>query len=159
MMKYKEMIKQARSSGRVSEDSMWKSIERVDDLLKDVKEENPEAYWNFMREAHEDLYGCHYDQTYAEYDLSTIHYTDSDGVHHQGAHWSLNEILSATRNKTFPEGTTDYDKWVAYNAAYADFCKRFSDGEILDIAYLFYFFDEDAPEGKVWKYMNAMRKC
>ena len=32
-----------------------------------------------------------------------------------------------------------------------------SDSEILEIAYLFYFADEDAPEGKVWRYMNAMR--
>ena len=37
------------------------------------------------------------------------------------------------------------------------FCKQFSDSEILNIAYLFYFADEDAPDGKVWKYMNAMR--
>jgi hypothetical protein len=65
--------------------------------------------------------------------------------------------VSATRNRSFPEGATDYDKWVAYNAAYADFCKQCSDSEILNIAYLFYFADEDAPDGKVWKYMNAMR--
>lgn len=158
-MKYKEMIKEAQTQGKSSEAIMWKSVDRVDELLKQMKDEDPEAYWRFLREAHEDIYGCHYNQTYAEYDLSKIHYTDSEGVHHEGPHWTLNEVLSATRNKTFPEGTTDCDKWVAYNAAYADFCRRFSDGEVLDIAYLFYFSDEDAPEGKVWKYMNAMRTC
>ena len=136
---------------------MWKSVDRVDALLENIKEDDPEAYWRFLREAHEDIYGCHYNQSYAEYDLSNLRYTDSEGVYHEGPHWSLNEVLSVTRSKSFPDGTTEADKWVAYNAAYADFCKKFNDSEILDIAYLFYFADEDAPEGKIWRYMNAMR--
>lgn len=157
-MKYSDMIKEAQAQGRSSESAMWKSVDRVDALLENIREDDPEAYWRFLREAHEDIYGCHYNQAYAEYDLSNIHYTDSQGVNHEGPHWSLNEVLSVTRNKVFPDRTSDADKWVAYNAAYADFCKRFSDSEILDIAYLFYFADEDAPEGKIWRYMNAMRE-
>ena len=156
-MKYSEMIKEAQAQGRSSESAMWKSVDRVDTLLENIKEDDPEAYWRFLREAHEDIYGCHYNQSYAEYDLSNLRYTDSEGVYHEGPHWSLNEVLSVTRSKSFPDGTTEADKWVAYNAAYADFCKKFNDSEILDIAYLFYFADEDAPEGKIWRYMNAMR--
>jgi hypothetical protein len=155
-MEYSKMVRQAVSSGE-GEEAMWKSVARVDSLLEDIKEENPDMYWKFLREAHEDLYGMHYTPEYAEYDLSRLHYTDSEGVKRTGAHWSLKDVLAVTANKTYPEGTTDCDKWVAYNAAYADFCRRFSDNEILDIAYLFYFDDEDAPEGKVWRYMSAMR--
>jgi hypothetical protein len=40
---------------------------------------------------------------------------------------------------------------------YSDLGKKFSDGEILDIAYVFFFSDEDSPEGKIWRYMKAMR--
>ena len=156
-MNYRSLIKSAIAQGKSSEDVMWKSVDRVDCLLKEVKEYDPEAYWRFMRKAHEDLHGCHYDQTYAEYDLSKIHYTDRNGVKHEGAHWSKEEVISATANKKFPAGTTDCDKWVAYNATYADFCKRFSDADILEIAYLYFFADEDAPEGKIWRYMSAMR--
>ena len=146
-MKYSDMIKEAQAQGRSSESAMWKSVDRVDALLENIREDDPEAYWRFLREAHEDIYGCHYNQAYAEYDLSNIHYTDSQGVNHEGPHWSLNEVLSVTRNKVFPDRTSDADKWVAYNAAYADFCKRFNDSEILDIAYLFYL-----------RYSNAVRR-
>ena len=56
---------------------------------------------------------------------------------------------------SFPSGVNKWDKLVAYNAAYADWSKKFDDAQILDIAYLFYFADEDwkHPSTKVWDYM------
>lgn len=156
-MRYSDMIKQAQSEGKTSETAMWKSVAHVDELLESIRHEHPEEYWRFMRKAHEEMYGKHYTPEYAEYDLKGLRYTDSEGVKRTGAHWTFNEVLSATSGKRFSEDVTDCDKWVAYNVAYADFCKKFSDSEILDIAYLFYFDDEDAPEGKVWRYMSAMR--
>lgn len=57
---------------------------------------------------------------------------------------------------TFPNGTTKFDRFVAFNAAYADFCKSFSDEDVLRIAYDFYFADEDwKGNGKIWTYMSA----
>lgn len=156
MIKYYDIVKESVAAGK-GEDTMWKSVARTDELLEKIKEANPKEYWDFMRMANEDLYGSHYNEEFARYDLDNLKYIDSSGNEARGAHWTKEEVLSATRNKTFPEGTTDCDKWVAYNAAYSDFCTRFSDSEILDIAYLFYFADEDAPAGKIWKYMNAMR--
>lgn len=56
---------------------------------------------------------------------------------------------------TFPNGTTKSDRFVAFNAAYADFCKSFSDEDVLRIAYDFYFADEDwKGSGKIWTYMS-----
>ena len=69
-------------------------------------------------------------------------------------------IEEATKGLEFPEGTTEWDKFVAYNSFYADTCAVLSDGEILKAAYEFYFNDEDyGLEGsKIWRYMTAMRK-
>lgn len=61
----------------------------------------------------------------------------------------------AVAGMTFPDGTTKWDKYVAFNAAYADFCKSFSDEDVLRIAYDFYFADEDwKGNGKIWTYMS-----
>lgn len=47
---------------------------------------------------------------------------------------------------------------MAFNSYYADMNKEHDDETILKDAFRFYFADEDAPEGKIWKYMRAMMK-
>lgn len=155
-MDYKEMILNARAAGVANEKAMWTGIEQVNELLKVVKAEHPDMYEKFMRTAHEALYGPHYNDCFAEMDISKLSYTDNKGLEHKGAHWTRADIMSVTAGKSFPSGTTDADKWVAYNAAYADFCKAFDEAQILEIAYLFYFADEDwKGKGKVWTYMHS----
>ena len=49
-------------------------------------------------------------------------------------------------------------QYVAFNLMYSDLCRKFDDGQILDAAWLFYFADEDWPNGgstKVWDYVCA----
>lgn len=158
-MDYKSIIEKARARGVTSEKAMFANIESVSELLKEIKHAHPNKYWEFMRNTHEDLYGCHYDEDFAEYDVSQMHSTTKEGKVCHGQHWSKEEILSATQGKIFPVGTTDCDKYVAYNAMWHDLNKKFDDAEVLDAAYLFYFTDEDAPKGKIWAYMRAMRNC
>jgi len=154
---YKDMVVNARKKGVATEQSMWRSIDDVDDMLCMLKESHPEAYWAFMRKSHENIYGPHYDEEYAEHDIADMHSTSKDGTKVSGQHWSKDEIKTATQGKVFPPATTDCDKWVAYNAMWHDLHHTFSDSDILNAAYLFYFADEDAPDGKVWKYMCAMK--
>ena len=81
--------------------------------------------------------------------------TDAAGNEHLGAYWTMEQIETATQGKKFPDGTTPWDRYVAYNAAYADFSKKFDDEQVLDIAYLFFFADEDwNGKGKIWEYMS-----
>ena len=75
------------------------------------------------------------------------------GEKKEGAYWSVEQVEEATRGFTFPSGVNKWDKWVAFNAAYADFCKKFDDAQILEIGYLFYFADEDwKGKNKIWEY-------
>lgn len=101
----------------------------------------------------------HFCEKTAETALKGLRYTDREGVEHTEPKWSVRTIEEATRGLEFPEGTTEWDKWVAYNSFYADTCKALSDGEVLKAAYEFYFNDEDyeGAESKIWRYMNGMR--
>ena len=102
--------------------------------------------------------GCrHFDETEAEEAVLRISYTDKEGNEHHGAHWSKDEVLSATAQMEFDECVTEWDKYVAYNAMYADLCKVLSETDIVKVAHAFYFADEDAPCNKVWRYVQAMR--
>jgi hypothetical protein len=155
-MKYFDMMQKAKADGVTSEKAMWKSVESVDEILCVVKEEHPELYMAFMREQHEALYGPHYDKHFAEVDVEKIRYTSASGEKKTGAHWSIEQIMEATKSMPFPSGTTPWDKYVAFNSFYADMCVVLDEAMLLKAAYRFYFADEDAPAGKIWEYMTAM---
>lgn len=155
-MNYKEMIELAQSRGRGTEQAMLKSIDSISNMLCSLVKHDKKAYWCFMRNQHEILYNYHYSPEFAEWDVSKLEWMGKDGQKHCGAHWTIEEIVSATKGLTFPNGTTDCDKYVAFNVAYSDFCKDYSETEIIKIAHQFFFNDSDAPEGKVWHYVKAM---
>ncbi len=57
----------------------------------------------------------------------------------------------------FHQKVNDWDKYVAFNAMYADLSAKMTDEEIIKAAYLFYFCDADwQPEDdnctKIWDY-------
>lgn len=156
-MEYKDLIKNARANGVATEKAMWESIDSLNEMLCILKEEHPELYMNFMREQHEVLHGPHYDKHFAEVDVDEICYINASGEKRSGAHWSVEQISNATKGMSFPSGTTDWDKYVAFNSFFSDLCTIFEEEQILKGAYTFYFADEDAPTGKIWHYMSAMQ--
>lgn len=152
----KEEIKAAKNQGLSAEKILEITACAFDDVLEKIEDSHNKIYESAARDIHEKLSGPHYDSTWAEIDVQNISYTNREKRQCTGAHWTMNEILDATRGKEFPAGTTDWDKYVAYNATYADFNRKFDDAQICDIAFLFYFADEDwNGKGKIWEYMSA----
>jgi hypothetical protein len=114
-----------------------------------------EGYECLVRRLSEKLYGKHYSEESAMRDVFKMHYTDASGKEYHGPHWTVEQVESVTTGKQFPDGTTKYDKFVAYNAFYADLCKVLPEEHILKAAYAFWFADEDwKGEGKIWEYMS-----
>lgn len=150
------MMEDAKTKGITSEKMMWQSIDDVDDMLCALKIEHPDKYWKFIRKTHEALYNGHYTEEFARHDVEKIQYTNKAGEKKQGPYWSVDQVEDATRRYQFPQSVNKWDKWVAANAAYSDFCRKFDDSQILDIMYLFYFADEDwkgSTATKIWDYM------
>lgn len=153
-MDYKKMIETFAKNGG-SEEKMWDSVEITDMAMSYIKETNPEKYECLMRKLHETLYGKHYDEQMALAEVAQMYGTGADNVKHTGAHWTADQIESATSGLAFPKGTTKWDKYVAYNAFALDLGKKLTDAQILDAAYLFWFADEDwKSDGKIWDYMS-----
>ncbi len=151
------MIETAVKNGG-GEKTMWKAVEAADKAMAYIRENAPQEYDCLLRQLYVALNGKHYNRELAEQDAKEICYTDADGNEQHGAYWTAEQIESATQGKSFPSGTTLWDKYIAYNAAHADFCKKFDEEQVFDIAYLFFFADEDwKGENKIWEYMSTNR--
>lgn len=149
------MVEHAKKAGVTNEKTMWESIDSFSELLEELKESHPKLYWEFMRKQHGIMFHDHYDESFAMWDVSQMHSTDKDDNEREGAHWTSEQIESATAGMAFPQGTTKWDRFVGYNGIWHDMNKDFDDAQILKIAYLFFFADEDwGDEPKVWEYME-----
>jgi hypothetical protein len=156
-MNYRQLVEEAVKSGS-GEKAMWASVDVTNELMEHLEHQHPDLYEHYMRKSYETIHGKHYNRYFAEEDVSKLHSTDKEGKEHHGAYWTLEQIKEATAGKKFQAGVTDWDKFVAYNAAWHDFCKKFTDEEILCIAWLFFFADEDwKGDSKVWDYMAMNR--
>lgn len=168
MEHYTEMLKKATNGG-AGEVKMWKSIELVDELLNNLKMHHPDAYNDFMHSQHTVLYGSHYNEELALADVAKMHHTNKQtGGKVSGEHFSMEKAKSvyiANKSKMHPADTA-FDVYVAINANWHDKANLYAswfdneevDSSIIEDAIAFYFFDEDAPDGKVYVYMSAMRK-
>ena len=156
-MKYSEMIQEAKAKGLTTETMMWESVEDVEELLCSMKKEHPKEYWMFLRKQHGRLYKNHYTEDFAKHDVEHLMWTDKDGHKHDGAYWTCDQIKEATKGMTFPAGTTEHDKYVAFNVMKSYLCKVLDDEHIIKATHAFWFADEDFEgEGKIWVHMCAM---
>jgi hypothetical protein len=154
-MDYRKMITDFANNGG-DEKKMWASVAVTSEAMEYLKEVAPEKHECLMRKLSETLYGKHYSEEIAKDDVAKMHWTDRDGNEHHGAYWTAEQIESVAKSKDFGKAVTKWDRYVAYNATYADLCRVLEDEQILDVAYAFWFADEDwKTSGKIWDYMSA----
>jgi hypothetical protein len=163
MKSYYEMIKSAEKNGRFTKETMWYSVERVSEMLSEIKDTNPKLYWRFIREEFGRLHDYQYDETFARWDVGDMKWHDKEGKEHNGEYWSLSQIQEATKTMQFPSNVTDWTKYVAFNIFATDLSSTLTDEQILKSAYEFFFKDEDfvgAKDGwspnKTWCYMEMV---
>lgn len=145
-MNYKRMIEDAKAKGLTSEKMMYQSIDDVDAMLCMMEKEHPKEYWAFLRKQHGLLYANHYTEEFAMWDV--------ENMKPLGMYWTKAQVEEATKNMSFPSGTTLCDKFVAFNASANDLKDVLKDEDILKVAYAFWFNDKDwKGKGKIWEYM------
>ena len=128
----------------------------ISDFLAPMKKVHKEKYWALMRDVFGLLNDSHYDEAFAMHDVGNIEYTDRQGQKRKGAYWTLEQVKEAVKDYKFPNGTNDYDVFVAANIMHSDLCKKLDDKQILDAMYSFFFADEDWGDGnKIWHYMKC----
>lgn len=162
-MHYKELIKDYHAKGFGSEKKMWDSIYALEDAMECLKEKDPEKYDEAMRDLHEVFCGPHYNEPFARKDVASMHHKNAKGEIIKGEHWNIEQVTTAAKGLSVPSTASLWDVYVALNANWHDKEVKFAEWfgqdvekRIVEDAISFYFNDADAPDGKIWLYMDAM---
>lgn len=170
MGRYYDMVKANYNKLRNDEAVMWGSINLMDELLEEMEKHHKERYWKILRDTHELIYGKHFNEEYAVWQVEKMHHKSPDGKEYKGEHWSTietNDVFVRVKNK-IPSEVTQWDFYVALNTQWHDYWEwakdKFSTPEeaemaIIDGAVKFWFLDDDWPApDKVWCYFKMMAK-
>lgn len=162
-MRYKDLMKDYHSKGMVSEKKMWEAIGGLDEAMECLKEKDPEKYDEAMRDLHEVFCGPHYNDFFAREDVAGMHHKSAKGEVVKGEHWNMEQVTAAIKGVSIPGNVNIWDVYVALNANWHDKNIKFTewfgsdaDKKIIEDAINFYFMDIDGPDGKIWRYMDAM---
>ncbi|MEE1070031.1 MAG: hypothetical protein U0K81_06125 [Paludibacteraceae bacterium] len=167
MGKYYDMVKANYNKLRNDDNVMWGHIEMWDKHLENMREPQPDKYWDIMRKTHEMMYGMHFDAVYAEWQVEHMYHIGDDGREYIGEHWSLKETTTVMQKyrARIPGEYNEYDFYVALNTHWHDtICtakRHFSTAEdaetyVIDEAVAVWFNDQDWPShDKVWRYFRC----
>lgn len=141
-------------------------MKALEELLQYAKEMSPDLYNRVIKEQYEEEYGMHFNEEYAIKAVSSMCHTANDGSKICGEHWSIDQVKEATisYDSKIPEDVTCYDIYVALNMWWHDLGRNYkrhiannAESILIEDAITWAFLDEDAPEGKIWRYINAMQ--
>jgi len=120
-------------------------------------------YERALREDYENEHGCHFDECYARKAVDDMHSFEKDGKRNKGEHWSIEQVkaLIVPYKDKMSEADTCWDAYVACNMWWHDLHRNYEkhgemDGHLVEDALTWAFCDEDAPDGKLWKYIHEL---
>lgn len=159
-----EILKQYHKSYPGNEDAVWNAVDKMGDVLCSYDKKVVER---MRMQMHEDFCGPHYNKEIAESVVDKMYRKSDSGDVVYGGHWSLaqvQEVFTAYKSSFKNPKDNVYDLYVALNATYNDLVRVFKsdfpenyEKKIVEYAIVFWFKDDDAPEGKIWRYMSVMQ--
>lgn len=165
MGKFHRMMKHYAETGVSDKEKMQELIECLDEHFEWFAEEHKKEHCDLMREIHEIFCGAHFNDEFARWAVCGMYHKGEDGKEHKGEYWSMEDAarVMAKHKSVLHAKTTVADVYVSINSHYHDKCVLFKkwfaeeyEEKIIEDAIDTYFMDEDAPEGKIWAYMQAM---
>lgn len=167
MKSLKHIADYYKKMGIGSEAHMNKALEVLDTkVMMPLEESNPELFWDIRRDIHKIYMGSHYNEEFAKWQVEHMYHMEG-GDKKQGQHWSMSDAEKVySKYKPIMKAKDNIsDVYVALNSMYHDlyvmYKSWFADNyeeRIIEAAISYFFKDEDAPEGKIWRYYEAMRE-
>lgn len=148
-MKTKEYIEKIIENGKPED--MYKLNEMLDDLICDLKQDNPDLYKEYKNELYEMAYGYVLNQEMAEEIVKNMK--------PYGMKWTIEQTSDVKRDYGIDDSIRKIDFFVVMNSAYNDFHNLFDEDISKYVEYTKSFIkDEDAVEDKVYKYFTKIPK-
>ena len=147
-MKIKEMLNVIIDKGK--SDDMYKLNDMLNDLICDLKEQNPKLYQEYKMDLYKIAYGKVLNQEMAEDIIMSM------TPYHMK--WSLDETREVQAQYDL-EKIRDIDFWIVMNSAYNDFKDLFDEDIESYAKYTKNFIvDKDAKDDKVFLYFTTIPK-
>lgn len=163
---FKEVVESYNTSN-ISNKDLLEAINNLYPAMNMVQENDPKCFWKAMRNFHKHIFGNHFNEMYAKYQVSNMFHMKRNGTKCTGEIYSMEEAKHIY-DKYVRNVSTNYncyDVYVAINAQYHDYACMYSewysditkeelDNKIIASAIKFWFKDDDAEDGKVWNYFD-----
>lgn len=164
-MDFKRMIDKYRES-RMNTNEVLDAMEGFAPLFDKIQDKDKKLFQKGIRKFHEKARGPHFDETYAEEQVEEMYHTKRNGNICRGEIFNEDEAQKVYDREVrrLNGNATVWDVYVALNAQYHDYAKLYKEwfgdndekvkDKVIESAVAFWFKDEDAEPGKVWKYFN-----
>lgn len=168
--KFNKIISYYKDNVKMDSDTAWEVIHCLGRIIVCDSDLDKTQLWSIMRDVHEKLYGKHFDEHYATWEVDQMYHICKDN--HREDHSIMFTIDEATEihHKYFKHKKTDvtcWDMYVALNAQYHDNIELykvwFSDNtieqlrdKIVESCCINWFEDVDASDVKVWNYFKKV---
>ena len=169
MINFKDIIDYYRSNVRLDGIKAWDVIEGMGSTLCENKDIDKDAFWETMKDFHEEVFGEHFNEPYAHWQVEQMYHTDKNGKKHHEPLFTIAEAKSVYDKhiKHLPKDVTPCDVYVALNAQYHDNINLYErwfpqsteddmEAIIIEATMTNWFQDEDASGDKVWRYFRAI---
>lgn len=134
--------------------SDWINI--FDELLSDLKIENPKIEKIVMNDLYVSVFGEHFDVDTAYTAVSEMQNVDGT----KGEHWDIDQTTSAAKQANIQfKKFNEYDFYYVINMLYSDYYNIFGNdsNSYIQLATA-WLNDPDVPEGKAWRYYKKVVK-
>lgn len=135
-----------------------------EELLYWASVNNHPLYDRYLQESYEKEHGPHFDEEYAKKAVADMYSPGDNGTMVHGEHWSIEQVKAAIApyRAMMSEQDTCWDAYVALNMYWHDLGRNYKkrnqeNSALIEDAMTWAFCDHDAPEGKIWYYINGLR--
>lgn len=151
-MNFREIFEEAKKKGLPLEKMFDEVMDEMEGVVAEVKKSNPEKHRKLVRKMNCIANNGHYGKNCAMEEVAEMEYTDKHGKKHKGGAWSMEQIDELTKDMQFPNGTTEWDKYVAFNEAKSRMGKSMDDHQIAKAAHDLWF---DGEGVSIYEHMNG----
>ena len=152
-------------SGR-GEETMWKTLTAVSEAVEASMPE--EERGRMLRKVYCAMSGGHYNEEFAEEDVSKMYYVDGKGMRHQAPYWpssAVREIYDTVKGDIRPYNACDFivtmnmvasDMWPVLEKWFPGMSPEERNSRTVELA-VNWLNDPDSPhpDSKIWKYLNG----
>ena len=91
---FKDIIDYYRSNVRLDGIKAWDVIEGMGSTLCENKDIDKDAFWETMKDFHEEVFGEHFNEPYAHWQVEQMYHTDKNGKKHHEPLFTIAEAKS-----------------------------------------------------------------